>query len=318
MKIALMAGHGGWNTDWNIIDPGACNGNFKEHYVAKDILVEVAKLIEGKIQYVLTKPNDDTKLCTEEALQKGCDYAVCLHHNSATNPNATWTEGYYYQTESNKKWTQSLVNNLSTMFPPNNGVKNYWGVQGQKYRANYLPNTIPYYAFLELGFISNDGDVVKLTQRKTDVAKLIVKSIEEFSGIKILGATQLKILLNTQGADKDYALVNNLKVRLPLHLVCIKESYLIDLRFICDTFGAKIEWYPNTKEIVIKLNSTVIKLSMEGTNRQNIIVNGVSKKMPLSLVAIFDRNYINLRSIVEALGGKIDWLANTKQIVVTK
>lgn len=318
MILGYVQGHGTYNEKgW--LDSGATNGSYYETYVARDILIEVGKLIEGKIKYYHISPKFDTKLCTQEAIDKKCDYFINLHHNSATNPYATWTEGYYWQTDSNKAWTKSLVENLSVYMPPNNGVSNNFGVQGQKYRANFLPNTTEHYAFLELGFISNDYDCIKLTTRKVEIAKQIVKSIEYFSGIKILDIEKkIKIILNTWGDEKEYAIMGNLKIKMPMHPVELKGQFIVDLRFITDFLGAKITYNPNTKGITITKDLILIELSMEGTKKQYIKVNGVESKMPYSLIQVNERNMIHVGTIAKALGAQIEWNPNTKQIILTK
>lgn len=74
--------------------------------------------------------------------------------------------------------------------------------------------------------------------------KEILKRLE---GVKIT-----EIILNTQGSNRDYAIINGVKKQMPLHLVEIKGRNMIDLRFICEELGANITWDPNKKQIIIR------------------------------------------------------------------
>lgn len=71
------------------------------------------------------------------------------------------------------------------------------------------------------------------------------------------------------------------------------------------------------KEILKRLDmGKTIILNTQGSERNIAIVDGVKKTMPLHLVSIKDRNMIDLRFIVEALGGTISWDENKKQITI--
>lgn len=61
-----------------------------------------------------------------------------------------------------------------------------------------------------------------------------------------------EIILNTQGQDRNYAIINGVKTLMPLHLVEIKGRNMIDLRFICEELGANITWDPIKKQIIIR------------------------------------------------------------------
>jgi N-acetyl-anhydromuramyl-L-alanine amidase AmpD len=74
--------------------------------------------------------------------------------------------------------------------------------------------------------------------------KEILKRLE---GVKIT-----EIILNTQGSNRDYAIINGVKKQMPLHLVEVKGRNMIDLRFICEELGANITWDPNKKQIIIR------------------------------------------------------------------
>jgi N-acetylmuramoyl-L-alanine amidase len=67
----------------------------------------------------------------------------------------------------------------------------------------------------------------------------------------------------------------------------------------------------------VKVNKE-IKLNTTGPNKEYAIVDGKKVEMPLHLVQIKGRNMIDLRFIVEQLGGTIEWLPITKEIVIRK
>ncbi|MFA5397802.1 MAG: N-acetylmuramoyl-L-alanine amidase [Methanogenium sp.] len=239
MKVAISSGHGAINPDSGWVDPGACNGKYTEHNIAKALVEEVCHLIDGKIKYYVPKPNWNTQIEYSDAIKNGCDYYINIHLNSSTNTSARYVEGYYYNDKS-LAWTREIVMALSDFFP-NNGVKYDYGVSGQKNA------TIPY-AFIECGFISNPKDLGIHLGKRRDLAIAIVSVLEKFSGVKV----SKEIRLSTTGPNKDYAVVDGKKILMPLHLIQIKGRNMIDLRFIIEQLGGTIEWLPETKEIIIQ------------------------------------------------------------------
>jgi N-acetylmuramoyl-L-alanine amidase len=67
----------------------------------------------------------------------------------------------------------------------------------------------------------------------------------------------------------------------------------------------------------VKVSKT-IKLAMQGAEKDYAIVDGKKVDMPLHLVQIKGRNMIDLRFIVEQLGGTIEWDPISKTITVIK
>ena len=310
MKLAIVEGHGQYSTYY---DPGATNGKYQETVLARNILLELGKLIAPKIPYVHCKTNFDTKLITEEAITKGCDYMICLHHNSSSNKLASYTEGYWWNDQS-IPWTKDLVNNLATMFGPVGYNKKRDAVQGVRWRKDFAANTIPNYAFLELGFVSNDKDAHALDVNRVEIAKLMVKSIERFSGVKILGANKQTVILSAEGPDRSYAIVDGNRVQMPFNLIPVNGVYLAELRFLCAIYGCAALYDIYTKEITIKGAKNDIRLYTQGPKKQYITVNGEDIKMPYTLVPINERNLIHVASLTRALEIDTIWDQEKKQI----
>jgi N-acetylmuramoyl-L-alanine amidase len=67
----------------------------------------------------------------------------------------------------------------------------------------------------------------------------------------------------------------------------------------------------------VKVNKE-IKLNTTGPDKEYAIVDGKKVEMPLHLIQIKGRNMIDLRFIVEQLGGTIEWEPSTKTITIKK
>jgi len=252
MKIGLAAGHGGidFSTGW--FDPGCVNGVHQEYTVALDIVKEIEKLIKGKINYVIPKADYDTAKMTQEAYKSGCDYYICIHINSNVNTAGNGVSVFWYN-QNSEEFTIRLYSNLRNIFNQfSEGIYNKDMVLGQKYRNEngYIEHNLKY-AFLECGFLSNTSDLNKLLNHKKEIAIEIVKALETLSGVKVLNT---EIILNMQGDKRDIAVKNGIEIKMPLHLVVVKDRNMIDLRSIIDLLRpeATIEWNANLKQITIK------------------------------------------------------------------
>lgn len=253
MKIALAAGHGGIDPGTGWFDPGCCNGKYMEHAIALDIIDEIVNLIKGKIPYIIPKCDYDTSKMTKEAIDKGCDYYLCIHINSNVNTAGNGVSTYW-TTSLSKEFNQVLFKKLRTIFNQFSDGVIYASdgmVLGQKYFYYKNPHKV-IYGFLECGFISNNNDLDKILNHQNEIAIQIVKTLEYFSGVNVL-ARETEIILNMQGEKRDVAIKNGIEYKMPIHLVVVRDRNMIDFRSIVDLLrpNAKIEYNPNIKQIKI-------------------------------------------------------------------
>jgi len=90
---------------------------------------------------------------------------------------------------------------------------------------------------------------------------------------------------------------------------------LVPLRLISDIIGAKVEWVPETKEIVISDDKKVIRLQI---NNKKAIVNNVEYTLTSPPVVKNERSYVPVKFVAENLEFKTDWIPETKTLVLTK
>jgi len=90
---------------------------------------------------------------------------------------------------------------------------------------------------------------------------------------------------------------------------------LVPLRLISDIIGAKVEWVPETKEIVISDDKKVIRLQI---NNKKAIVNNVEYTLTSPPVVKNERSYVPVKFVAENLEFKADWIPETKTLVLTK
>ncbi|MCG3084499.1 N-acetylmuramoyl-L-alanine amidase [Anoxybacillus sp. LAT_35] len=156
--IVVDAGHGGK-------DPGSLSNGANE----KDVVLEVAKLLKGKLEkagatVVMTRETDVYPTLQDRVDIAKNNYAemfVSIHTNSATNTSAKGAEVYYDSStnpnaEESKKLAQYIQEEIVRMANMvDRGVKN----SGLYVLRNNSVTSV----LVELGFISNAEDRAKLT-----------------------------------------------------------------------------------------------------------------------------------------------------------
>ncbi len=88
----------------------------------------------------------------------------------------------------------------------------------------------------------------------------------------------------------------------------------LPLRAICEAFGSKVEWFSETRAITITLGKNDIALQIGNITG---IVNGSVKTLDAAPYIKNSRTMVPLRFIVEGLGAKVDWEADTRTVTIT-
>ncbi|WP_071393459.1 N-acetylmuramoyl-L-alanine amidase [Bacillus tuaregi] len=172
--ITIDAGHGGK-------DVGAVNGDIYE----KDIALAVAKLVEQKLKSagaktVMTRSSDTYPTLdgrVQTSINNHSEMFVSIHTNAAT-PSASGTETYY-DTSKNENGAESreLAIEIQKQLIALIGTKDR-GAKDNSFlviREQHIPSVL-----VELAFISNSGDLAKLTS--PEYQELFAEAI--FRGIK--------------------------------------------------------------------------------------------------------------------------------------
>ncbi|MFC3886504.1 N-acetylmuramoyl-L-alanine amidase [Bacillus songklensis] len=158
--IVLDAGHGGK-------DPGAIGAGITE----KQIVIEVAKRVEAKLKaagatIIMTRSGDTYPTLgdrVELAKDKYADMFVSIHVNSAS-PSASGTETFYDTSENlNGEESKKLAAEIQKQIIALVGTEDR-GIKDNDFyvlRNNDMPSIL-----VELGFITNSGDLAKLKSSK--------------------------------------------------------------------------------------------------------------------------------------------------------
>jgi len=90
---------------------------------------------------------------------------------------------------------------------------------------------------------------------------------------------------------------------------------MVPLRLIMDIIGPKVEWLPNSKEIVISDEKREIRLQI---NNSKAIVNNVEYDLISPPVVKNERTYVPVKFIAENLDFTSEWIPETKTLVLSK
>ena len=90
---------------------------------------------------------------------------------------------------------------------------------------------------------------------------------------------------------------------------------MVPLRLISDIIAAKVEWLPNTKEIVISDDKREIRLQI---NNPKAIVNKVEYALTSPPVVKNERTYVPVKFVAENLDFTAEWIPETKTLVLSK
>ncbi|WZL73801.1 copper amine oxidase N-terminal domain-containing protein [Clostridiaceae bacterium 35-E11] len=88
---------------------------------------------------------------------------------------------------------------------------------------------------------------------------------------------------------------------------------LIPVRAITEGFGAEVKWNPEERKVTIIKNDIEIIFQLDDTK---VLVNGEEKDIDVSAQLMNNRTIVPLRFIVENLGLKIDYDADTETIEI--
>ncbi|MBO8172434.1 MAG: copper amine oxidase N-terminal domain-containing protein [Bacillaceae bacterium] len=95
---------------------------------------------------------------------------------------------------------------------------------------------------------------------------------------------------------------------------------LIPVRFVSEALGAKVDWVPETRTVLITHNDQQLSLTIG--DKQIYFLNSdgqIIDSMEMDTAAIIneDRTFVPVRFVSEALGAKVEWDAQYRVVYVT-
>lgn len=115
--------------------------------------------------------------------------------------------------------------------------------------------------------------------------------------------------------DDPVALVDGRKLTMDVPPTIISSRTMVPLRFIGDAFGARTDYNDKTRGITITLGSTVIRLTV---NSKTAMIGTKTVTLDSPATVIRGRTLVPTRFISEAFGAKVDWLPETKTVLIVK
>lgn len=176
MKIHINAGHGGK-------DPGACGNGLQEKDITLRAALKLGNMLKRNFEVSLTRVTDVFVPLAEIARKANgekADLFISLHCNSAANPDARGIETLVYRNNGENKKVADLIQSKlikQTGFV-NRGVK-------ERTDLLVLNSTNMTAVLIELGFISNREDAVKINQNEflDSCVEAIYKAVCEYYGV---------------------------------------------------------------------------------------------------------------------------------------
>jgi len=111
-------------------------------------------------------------------------------------------------------------------------------------------------------------------------------------------------------------LVDGVEVRFPDQQPIIRSGRtLVPLRFVSEDLGATVHWDDATNSVTMLFGTTRIVLVI---GRQEIKVNGVSRRLDVPAQIIGGRTMVPIRGIFESLGATVSWDQATNSVIITR
>lgn len=177
LKVFINPGHDRW------LDPGACGNGLEEAEVVYDVccLLETY-LAQAGIMVVGNVQDDDLEYVCASANQSEADIFISVHCNAAENKQAHGTETFAFNEGSEGEKLASYIQDQIV-----NAIGTY--DRGVKYARFYVLKYTDMPAVLvELAFISNELDALKLRYNVEDFAKAIARGVTDYQKHLLEGA----------------------------------------------------------------------------------------------------------------------------------
>lgn len=116
---------------------------------------------------------------------------------------------------------------------------------------------------------------------------------------------QLKILMTI---DSPTAFINDKGKRMDVPPMIISDRTMVPFRFIGEAFGAQVEWFGETRTVLVRLDDKEVRLVIGQT--------GPGLDVPAQIVN--SRTMVPLRYISESLGADVQWFPESRSVEIKK
>ena len=182
IKIYIDQGH-----NPNAPNTGAEGNGLREQDISYEVGIRLARLLEnnGNFEVRLSRPTPETQLGTSNASSLrvrvddanlwGADYFISIHTNASTEPSANGTEVLVYsQPSTSSRLAEDILRELTEITGlASRGVKSRPGLY--VLRKTTMPAVL-----VELGFISNRSDAIKMRDNPGLFARGIYQGLLDF------------------------------------------------------------------------------------------------------------------------------------------
>ena len=147
------------------------------------------------------------------------------------------------------------------------------------------------------------------TEMYADTDK-ITRTSELYAGWKIDPARQITLTIGDKNAVKfGEDVVNDVAP------IIRNDRTMLPIRFIAEALGAQVDWDGETRAVTITSEDITIKIAI---GESFAIVNDQIVELDSPAFIESDRTFLPLRFVSENLGAQVDWIEETRQVVITK
>ena len=94
----------------------------------------------------------------------------------------------------------------------------------------------------------------------------------------------------------------------------VEDRTMVPLRAIFEALNVQVSWDGNTKTVTATGRDRQIVLTI---GQKEISVNGTKTEIDVPAMIISDRTMVPVRAVAQSLGCNVDWIADTKTVVIT-
>ncbi|MBR4723972.1 MAG: InlB B-repeat-containing protein, partial [Clostridia bacterium] len=242
---------------------------------------------DGTIETVPSEYDDTTKTIIL-ALSHFSDYVIytepVIHHSSGGGGGGTTS--------------------YTVKFDTNGGdeLKNISVQQGQAIGTIQTPQ--------KKGFIFDGWYSDKELTKAYSADEKVTASTTLFAGWKIDPIRQMTLTIGDKNAT-----VFGEETANDVAPIIRNDRTMLPIRFIAEALGAEVSWDGENKIVTITSDDTEIKITID---KGVAIVNGEEIVLDSPAFIESDRTFLPLRFVSENLGAEVDWVEETRQVVITK
>lgn len=94
----------------------------------------------------------------------------------------------------------------------------------------------------------------------------------------------------------------------------VNNRVLVPVRFVSEALGATVQWDDQARKVTVIKQDRRVELTI---GQSEVTVNGTLMSLDVAPVIHFDRTFVPLRLVSEALGAKVEWDQDNYLVRVT-